>query len=241
MFSSPRTWRKAWVATLAVGLLCAGCGAMGGTVYGYDTNGNPITDPAIAQAMGLTTGANGAGYTSGYGTGYTSGYGNSYSTGNDYSSGYGTGTDYSSSYGSDFGASPNPYESPTPPPPAVDPGLANQAVLSAYVKEVKELGFMGLGKITAKVEITNPSARTRSGVLRVQFLDGGNPTANVQTRRVTLQPGEIVVLSFTASAWRLDDADATIENDPMPTTENSGVVIDRTPAASPAPSPGLAP
>lgn len=240
MFISAPKLRGFFAATLAVAALCSGCGAMGGVVYGYDQMGNPITDPAVAQAMGLNVGAGAGAYGNTYGSDYGSSYGNSY--GNSY--GAGTGSDYSSSYGSDYSyGSGSDYSSdygttasPTPVPAAVDPGLANEAVLSAYVKEVKELGLFGLGKIVAKVEITNPSARTRSGLLRVRFLDGGNPTANAQTKRVTLQPGEIQVLTFTASAWRLDDAEAIMENDPMPTTASSSVVVDRTPTPSPSPS-----
>jgi hypothetical protein len=96
------------------------------------------------------------------------------------------------------------------------------------VAEVKEPGFFARlrgGKITARVEVENPADRTLSGRVQVRFLDDGNPTGVIQTRKVTLAPGEKQVLTFTVEAGRLDDAEASVET--LGTPAGSGVVVDR--------------
>ncbi len=98
-------------------------------------------------------------------------------------------------------------------------------MLSAFVKEVKETGVLGMGRIIAKVEVTNPTHRTLGGKLRVLFTDNGNPTANAVTRKITLKPLETQVITFTADAWRLDDAEASVETDAPGPTESA--VVDR--------------
>ena len=120
--------------------------------------------------------------------------------------------DYDSGdYGSDGGsypvASPSPSPSPTPMPIATPNGL------TAHVMEVKESNALGLGSITARVEVVNPTDRRLSGVVRVLFTDHGDPTANALAKRVTLEPRQVKALVFKANAWRLDGAEATVETD----------------------------
>ena len=106
----------------------------------------------------------------------------------------------------------------TPPAPA----------LSAWVVDVKEPGVLAKltgGKIVAKVEVENPTDRTLTGRLRVRFLDNGDPTGVIQTRKVTLRPKEKQVFTFSAEAARLDDAEATVETE-APAT-GGGSVADR--------------
>jgi hypothetical protein len=214
-----------------MGLLLAGCGT--NPYAQVDQYGNPI-DPYNTGNYGSGVGS---GYDSGYdsGSSYGSDYGSGSSYGSDYSSDYGSstgtdssyGSDYSSGYGSDYGtgygtpttgASPSPTAVPTPPVQQAD----DEPVLTAWVVEVKETGILGMGKVIAKVEVENPSNRTLSGRLRVLFTDNGKPTANALGQRLTLAPFEKRQLTFTANAWRLDDAEATIETE-TPTKGDSSV------------------
>lgn len=232
------------VLTAFMALALGACGQQ--SPYGVDAYGNPI-DPYAST--GYDTGSYGSGYDTGYSSGsYGTGYDTGYSSGS-YGTGYGTDTttgttsgsygDYGTSYGDDaIAANPNALASPgaTPTPSARPVSLP--PVLSAWVTEVKEPGFLSRltgGKITCKVEIENPTDRTLSGKLRVRFLDNGNPTGVIQTKRVTLQPKEKQVLTFSAEALRLDDAEATIETE-APTT-SGGAVVDRVTDRTPSPSP----
>lgn len=194
-------------------VLVAGCAANPSGAGQVDMYGNPIN----AYGSGYDTG-----YGSEYGTGdsYSGDYGGDYSGGSDYGSDYGTGSDYGSDYGSggDYGAGDSYTGASPSPSPSATPGaeagsLDDRPVLTALILEVKESGLMGMGKIIAKVEVENPGNVTLSGKLRVLFTDNGDPTANAMTRRVTLAPKEKQVLTFTAKAWRLDDAEASIETD----------------------------
>lgn len=188
-------------------VLVAGCAANPSGAGQVDMYGNPIN-------------AYGSGYDTGYGSEYGSTTGDSYSGdysgGTDYGSDYGSNTDYGT--GSDYGAG-DTYTGASPSPsPSATPGtetgsLDDRPVLTALILEVKESGLMGMGTIIAKVEVENPGNVTLSGKLRVLFTDNGNPTANAVNRRVTLAPKEKQVLTFTAKAWRLDDAEASIETD----------------------------
>lgn len=230
-----------WKASLMMlgaltGLLLAGCGT---NPYGQvDQYGNPI-DTYNSGGYGSTGGYD-SGY-GGYdsGSSYGSDYGSDYGSGSDYSSGGSYGSDYGSGstgydsaggYGSDYGStggygsdygSGTGYGTPTTggsPAPSARPSTPVQEaddtpVLTAWVTEVKETGVLGMGKVIAKVEVENPSNRTLSGRLRVLFTDNGKPTANAVGQRLTLAPFEKRQLTFTANAWRLDDAEATIETD----------------------------
>lgn len=185
----------------SLAVLVAGCAANPNGVQ-VDQYGNPITNA------------------------YDTGYGSEYGTTDDYASdpyagsdSYGdtTGGSYDDSYsgGSDTytGASPSPSPSGSPTAGTDTGSLDDRPVLVATMLEVKETGVMGMGKIIAKVEVENPGNTTLSGKLRVMFTDNGNPTANAQIKRVTLAPKERQTFTFTATAWRLDDAEASVETD----------------------------
>ncbi|MFN3431058.1 MAG: hypothetical protein ACK46X_14020, partial [Candidatus Sericytochromatia bacterium] len=185
----------------SLAVLVAGCAANPNGVQ-VDQYGNPITN------------AYDTGYGSEYGT--TDDYGTDPYAGDTTGGSYdgSTGGSYDDSYSGDdtyTGASPEPSPSGAPTS-GVDAGaLDDRPVLVATMLEVKETGVMGMGKIIAKVEVENPGNTTLSGKLRVMFTDNGNPTANAQIKRVTLAPKERQTLTFTATAWRLDDAEASVE------------------------------
>ncbi|MEB3329878.1 MAG: hypothetical protein VKQ33_11660 [Candidatus Sericytochromatia bacterium] len=244
---TPRSLR-ACVPVVAA-LVAAGCGVGGPLAadpygYGVDAGG------AYGGDLGGYYGAGASGDLS-YGGGYgeDAGYGGGYGGASSYDPGD---TSYGMAYGGSpgalapggLGASPGPATSgtygefgaaygddavlrarasaaPTPPP-------APPTTLSAWVVEVKEPGFLARlrgARITARVEVENPSGRTLAGRVRVRFLDDGNPTGVLQTRRVTLAPGETQVLTFTVEAGRLDDAEASVET--LGTPVGAGLVLDR--------------
>jgi hypothetical protein len=193
-----------------IGSVLAGCAANPATT-GYDQYGNPINanDPygSSYSAMG---GATDTSYDSSYDTGYDSTSGGGYdSTGSD---SYGDGA---------YGASPSPSPSASPTPAG---SLDDRPVLSATLLEVKESGVLGMGKITAKVLVENPGNITLTGKLRVLFTDNGDPTPNAIIRVVTLHPAEKQTLTFTAKAWRLDDAEVSIDTDPV--SQGKSRVVD---------------
>ncbi|MEB3195640.1 MAG: hypothetical protein VKP62_00400 [Candidatus Sericytochromatia bacterium] len=147
--------------------------------------------------------------------------------------------DFGAAYGDDAtlraaasprpGAASNPVVDPPQPP----------AGLSAWVLDVKEptwLGRLRGEKVVAKVEVVNAGERTLTGRVRVRFLDSGDPTGVIQTRAVTLAPKEKQTLVFTAAGSRLDDAEASIEQEAAETSQ-AGVVIDRTPSTGRRSSP----
>lgn len=105
-------------------------------------------------------------------------------------------------------ASPAPVvtpPTPTPPPPAkVD------ARLQVSVKNVKK-ATLGLGKITATIEVANPSPVTLTGTVKVTFLKKGQATDKIQNRPISLPPNGKQDLTFTESTWFLDNAQADIE------------------------------
>lgn len=215
-------------------VLLSGCGAA--NPYGYDAYGYGADPYGSAYGADYSASSYGSDYgSSSYGSDYGSSYGSDPYGG---TGGYGTGTTGAAgTYGGNYGENGASYgddavlqggkpgaERPTATPPVA----AEAPALSAWVVDVKEpglLGKLGGGKIVAKVEIENPTDRTLSGKLRVRFLDNGDPTGVIQTRKVTLRPKEKQVLTFTAEAWRLDDAEATVETD-APAT-GGGSVTDR--------------
>ncbi|MDB5099948.1 MAG: hypothetical protein JWM80_4369 [Cyanobacteria bacterium RYN_339] len=214
--------KKAILATLAVGALSA-CGV---DPYGvqYDQYGNPISGYGTTGAYGSTYGSSYSGTSSSYGS-TSSTYDSSYS-----SSTYGsTSSSYDSSYGSSYGstygsASPVPSTGPTLPPVVI---ATEASVLNAYVKDVKKNGLLGLGGLTARVEVTNPTNRTLSGRLSVTFTAGGHESGNMQARKITLRPLESQVLTFTANGITLNGAEASISTDTVTSSQSS--VADRIP------------
>jgi hypothetical protein len=232
-------------------LLAAGCGAGGPLAadpYGYGAEAGGAYGGDLGGSYG--SGYGGGSYGSGVG-GDTS-YGSGYGGGSSYGSGYGGGSygmsydgaagdrdasdprasarpatsgtygEFGAAYGDDAVLRARASAAPTPPPTA-------PTTLAAWVVEVKEPGFFARlrgAKVTARVEVENPADRTLTGRVRVRFLDDGNPTGVLQTRRVTLAPGEKQTLTFTVEAGRLDDAEASVET--LGTPAGGGVVLDRT-------------
>jgi outer membrane lipoprotein SlyB len=97
------------------------------------------------------------------------------------------------------------------------------AELSASVIKVKNGKIMGLGKCVATVEVMNPSQQQMSGTLTVTFTNKGKPTANVQTKQITLAAGESQTFDFEDKKWSTDNATAEITTDtPMATTPLPG-------------------
>jgi hypothetical protein len=219
------------VATVAA----SGCGAGGPLAadpYGYDAEygGESGYGVDTGGSFGSPYGSSLGGVSAGTSLGMS--YGGSYDT--DFSdvgasarpASSGTYGDFGAAYGDDAVVRARASAAPTPPPVA-------PTTLSAWITDVKEPGFFARlrgAKITARVEVENPADRTLSGRVRVRFLDGGDPTGVIQTRRVTLAPGEKVVLTFTAEAGRLDDAEASVET--LGTPVGGSIVVDRTGAGA---------
>jgi hypothetical protein len=201
----------------------------------YDAQGNQLTlnpDGTLSEnpyGSSYSSYSTSSSYGSSYGSSYDSSYSSSYDS--SYSSSYGS--SYGSDYGSTYGTSTSPSAVPSTVPTAAPiTSVVDQPVLNAYVQESKQTGILGLGKVVAKVEVSNPGNRTLSGLLRVMFTKDGNPTPNVQTQRVTLHPLEKQVLTFTASGMGLSEAEATIDTD----NPNGGSTIT-SPSASPSADP----
>ena len=116
-----------------------------------------------------------------------------------------------------YGTTPAPgYTDPgygTTPGTGVTPGLGYGAELSASVIKIKNGSFMGIGKCVATVEVMNPSQQQLTGTLTVTFTNGGKPTKNIQTKSVTIGPGESQTFTFEDKKWSTDNATAEITTD----------------------------
>lgn len=123
--------------------------------------------------------------------------------------------------GTDAGPeSPSPYASPEPSPtptpaPSVSPTPTPSPALEAWVTRVKEYGMIWDRKISAEVEVNNPTKYKLSGRLNVRFTDNGRLAANSFGRRVELQPHSTTTIVFETKGWRLDNAEATIDTDAL--------------------------
>ncbi|HEY9721025.1 MAG TPA: hypothetical protein V6D47_03375 [Oscillatoriaceae cyanobacterium] len=196
--------------TVLAGLL-AGCGA--GYQMVYDPTTGTYVQAMYNPATGTYVQANGMplGSSSAYGSTYDP-YGSTTDTSSAYGTSYDTSTAYGSSY-DPYGTYSSPTAVPTAAPTAApQTSIADQPVLNAYVLRSDQSGLLGYGKVVASVQVENPSNRSLSGTLRVVFTDAGDPTANVQSQRVTLHPLEKQVLTFTASG-HIDGAQASITTD----------------------------
>lgn len=124
---------------------------------------------------------------------------------------------------------PDPLPSdpvPQPTPPGTDPYPGNPSVpnnpsaqLVAHGEVVKNGVIFGLGSIVVKVTVINPTAYSLSGEVTVSFTNGGKPTTEVASERVTLMPNETITRYFENSKWSLDGATVTVKTD-APTASN---------------------
>jgi hypothetical protein len=225
---------KLMLLAALTGVLLAGCGA--NAYPQYDQYGNPIS--ASSAYGGSTYGSSTYGSSAGSYDNSSSSYG-SYSTGSSSTydtsaSSYGSYGSSSGSYGSSsgtygsYGNSTGTYGSTYPTAATSSLGGAQAGsivtsgvvampsetqpmVLSTFVKDIKQTGLLGLSGMIAHVEITNPTTRTLGGKLHVVFTNDGHPSGNAQTRVVSLRPLETQVLTFTAKAFHLNDAEATVD------------------------------
>ena len=172
--------------------------------------------------LSSTNGLTGS-YDSGYSSSYGSSYDSSYSSyGSTYSS-YGT----TSTIGSTTIDPNTGYAVTNSASPTSAAGVTNTSapaappVLSAFVKDTKQQGILGLGGLLADVEITNPTNRALSGVLHVTFTHGGSPDGNAQSQRVTLQPMQTTVMTFSTTAVDANDAQATIDTDGLAPSDSA--------------------
>jgi hypothetical protein len=131
--------------------------------------------------------------------------GNQYGAGTDPSAGYGSTPTTGSTYGNQtsFGGGST-----------FGTGAATGGELSATVIKTKNGSFMGLGKFVATVEVNNPSQQSMSGTLTVTFTNKSKPTAHVETKKITVAPGETQTLTFEDKKWSTDGATAEITTDP---------------------------
>lgn len=82
--------------------------------------------------------------------------------------------------------------------------------LTASVTKVKNGVIFGIGTCKATVEVMNPTQQTLSGTLTVTFTNGGKPTSHVETKQVTVGPGESQTFDFSDKKWSTDNATAEI-------------------------------
>ncbi|HEY9899184.1 MAG TPA: hypothetical protein V6D00_08390 [Pantanalinema sp.] len=93
--------------------------------------------------------------------------------------------------------------------PAPSPTPVADAFLVASVTNVKK-ATLGLGKLVATVEVSNPSTVALTGTVKVSFINNEKPSGEPQTRTVTIQPKGREVLTFTGTSWFLDNAQAEV-------------------------------
>lgn len=96
-----------------------------------------------------------------------------------------------------------PTPTPTPAPPV-------NAKLTVTVKEIDK-ATLGLGKLKATLEITNPSSILLSGNLKITFMKKGQPTEDVQTKTVSVPPQQTQTLNVTSTMWFMDNVQAVLE------------------------------
>ncbi|MBM3266651.1 MAG: hypothetical protein FJZ01_03295 [Candidatus Sericytochromatia bacterium] len=118
-------------------------------------------------------------------------------------------------------ASVAPTPAPTPVVPTPTPEL--QVSQQAFKKGVL---FGWWDKPAVDVMVTNPTALTLSGTVKVSFTKGGTPTGDDQTREVTLGTNQTQTLHFEAKKSNPDAATLGVTTNP--------------PVAAPAPAPGAA-
>lgn len=104
-------------------------------------------------------------------------------------------------------ASPGPVVVAATPAPT--PAPTADAFLVATVTNVKK-PTLGLGKLVATVEVSNPSTVALTGTVKVTFINNDQASGEPQTRNVTVQPKAKETLTFTATSWFLDSAQAEI-------------------------------
>lgn len=105
-------------------------------------------------------------------------------------------------------ATPAPVVVTQTPAPTPTPQI--NAQLSVRVKEVDK-ATLGLGKLKATLEITNPSPILLSGNLTITFLKKGVPSKDVQTKTVSVPPMQTQTVNVTSSLWFMDNVQAVIE------------------------------
>lgn len=119
---------------------------------------------------------------------------------------------------------PSPGVSPNPGNPS-NPGQPG-AQLTATSEVIKNGNLLGMGEIVIKVSVTNPSTSTLSGEAVVTFTNGGKPTTEVESLRVTVLPGETVTRYAQREGlkhWGLDNATVTVKTDaPVSATNTYG-------------------
>lgn len=84
--------------------------------------------------------------------------------------------------------------------------------LTATVQKIQNGTFLGIGKFTVSVLISNPSQMALSGNLQVNFTDGGKSVKTV-TDRVQVGPGQSVTRTYEDPSWKIDSATVNITTD----------------------------
>lgn len=98
---------------------------------------------------------------------------------------------------------------PTPAPVPVAPPMAN-------VTKKKNGFFLGIGKFTCTVEVSNPADVAQSGTLTVTFMNGKKASKTQPiTQRVTLQARETQSFNFEDKKWTTDSVTAEFVADPV--------------------------
>lgn len=120
---------------------------------------------------------------------------------------------------------PTPYPTTAPSLPGA-PGAPTTPVtgaqLQAKIVSIKN-GFLGMGTIRVEVQISNPTQYSLSGEVIVSFTDGGQPTTEVASERVSLMPNETITRYFENKKWSLDSATVTVKTDaPLATGYGTG-------------------
>lgn len=105
-------------------------------------------------------------------------------------------------------ATPTPVVASPTPTPTPTPQINAQLVVT--VKDVDK-ATLGLGKLKATIEISNPSPILLSGNLKITFMKKGQPTEDVQTKAVSVPPQQKQTLNVTSSSWFMDNVQAVIE------------------------------
>ena len=94
----------------------------------------------------------------------------------------------------------------------VETDAAPPAGLVADVVSKKNGIVFGMGKFKATVEVSNPTAATKSGTLVVTFTNKGEPVEGSPIRQeLTLEAGESETFTFEDKHWATDDVEVEVE------------------------------